>query len=327
MIEQTNDRTASDSTREAAMDTSTSSTKATNSPVKSLAPEHRRTRFTFANIPRHWNGGDPLATRILDALSINFPEGERFFIESILPFESKVQSEELRQAIRVFAKQEGQHAASHSLYNKVLASQGVDVERVRRMLAAQKRYSNRLSPRMQLALTAASEHLTAIMAEDFMEDDSLLRRGANPAMRGLFQWHAVEEIEHRSVAYDVYQGAAGGGYFLRAYALLIMTLYLHVQVTLVVRQMFAVDAVPNAGEMVKRGLLRLYGRHGAVTRLLPRYFAWFRPGFHPNDTEVPPRIAAWIKEYQKHQSPAQASEDVRDTTTSTATTPRRQGEP
>lgn len=285
--------------------------------------QHRRAKFDFAQVPTHWNGGDPFITRFLDALSINFPEGERFFIESVLAFEHKVSDPALREEIRLFARQEGQHGSAHSQYNELLASQGIDVERILKVLSAQKRATQRgFSPKMQLALTAAAEHLTATLAEGFLRVDAPARvRGggdkapfiaeaAHPEMRALYLWHSVEEVEHKAVAFDVYQTAAGGDYFMRVHAMLIITAYLHVRVAAIMRHMFEADGLHDRRGVVRRGLWRMYGPRGFLTRMLPSYLAWFKPGFHPWDTGMPRAIADWIAAYERHQDPRRATDAV-----------------
>jgi predicted metal-dependent hydrolase len=272
---------------------------------------HRRAKFDFAQVPTYWNGGDPFITRFLDALSINFPEGERFFIESVLAFESQVTDPQLREEMRLFARQEGQHGAAHSQYNKLLASQGVNVERILKVLVGHKRATQRdLSPKLQLALTAAAEHLTATLAEGFLSVAPFIGDAAHPEMRALYLWHSVEEVEHKAVAFDVYQKFAGGDYWGRVRAMLMITAYLHLRVAAIMRHMFEVDGLKDRAAVVRRGLWRMYGPRGYLTRMLPSYLAWFKPSFHPWDTGMPGEVAAWIAEYEQHQDPRRATEAV-----------------
>jgi predicted metal-dependent hydrolase len=269
---------------------------------------HRRTKFDFADVPTRWNGGDPFITRFLDALSINFPEGERFFMESVRAFEERVKDPTLREEVKVFCRQEAQHGAAHHAYNRTLQDQGVNVEAILSMLSAQKRWAQReLSPKMQLALTAAAEHLTATLAEGILEFAPFVSQNAHPEMRALFLWHAVEEVEHKAVAFDVYRGVGRGDYVTRALAMVYFTAYLHVRIAAIMRHMLEVDGVPARRRVVARGLWRLYGPRGFLTRMLPSYLAWFKPSFHPWDSGMPEQVATWIAAYEQHQDPVRAT--------------------
>lgn len=284
-------------------------------PQHSAQLHHRKTKFDFSKVPAHWNGGDPFITRFLDALSINFPEGERFFMESVRAFETQVNDPALRENVKLFSRQEAQHGAAHTAYNRALAAQGIKVERIERGIGAQKRWAQReLSPKMQLALTAAAEHLTATLAEGILEFAPFVSDSAHPQMRALFLWHAVEEVEHKAVAFDVYRDVARGDYLTRAAAMVYFTLYLHVRVAAIMGHMFDVDESEQRADrrgtrkrMIARGLWRMYGPQGFLTRMVPSYLAWFKPGFHPWDTGMPAQVAQWIEEYEKHQDPLRAT--------------------
>lgn len=258
-----------------------------------------------------WNGGDPFTTRFLDALSINFPAGERFFMDAVRAFEPRVSDPKLREEIKLFIRQEAQHGAAHANYNERMRSQGVKVESILRSLSRQQASTQRrFSKKRQLALTAAAEHVTAMLAEGLLGAAPMLDERTDPTMRAMFLWHAVEEVEHKSVAFDVYQTAAGGGYFTRASAMITFTLYLHLRIAAIMRHMFEVDGLPGRRALVARGLLRMYGPRGHLTRLLPSYLAWFKPGFHPWQSGMPPQVAAWIAEYERHQDPLRATRAV-----------------
>ncbi|HCW88636.1 MAG TPA: metal-dependent hydrolase [Marinobacter sp.] len=271
----------------------------------------RKVHFDVSSVPRHWNGGDPVLTRFFDALSLHFPDGERFFIESVRNYQDKVTDKGLREDIRHFIRQEGQHGIVHDRFNDVMKSQGVDVDKaianMRVVLRTTQKY---LPKKYQLAMTAAFEHFTATLGEAMISDEENMFREADPVMRAMFLWHGVEEVEHKAVAYDVYQGAAGGGYLIRASSLIVATLMVHVIVAPVFMNMLRLDGVLGKPGVMLRGLNKLYGRKGILTGMLPEFLAWFRPGFHPWDTGMPEKVAAWLSEYESHGDPLRASETI-----------------
>jgi uncharacterized protein len=111
-------------------------------------------------------------------------------------------------------------------------------------------------------------------------------------VRQLWVWHALEEAEHKAVAFDVYR-AAGGGYVRRASIMLVTTAIF-----------FAAQAITHARLMSDRKILwkpwtwlrgatRLWLWPGYFTRLVPAYLAYFRPGFHPDDRDTTAVLASW----------------------------------
>ena len=276
--------------------------------MNSLPIKPRKVAFDLSSIPRHWNGGDPVLTRFFDALSVHFPEGERFFIQSVRNFQDQVTDSQLREDIRHFIRQEAQHGIVHDRFNDVMAGQGVDVTKATANLRLFIRTTQKYLPKKyQLAMTAAFEHFTATLGEAMISDESEMFRQAEPVMRALFLWHGVEEVEHKAVAYDVYQSAAGGGYLTRASALVVATVTMHLVVAPVFIDMLRLDGLARKPGVILKGLNKLYGRRGILSGMVPEFLAWFRPGFHPWDTGMPEKVAAWLEEYEKDGDPMSAS--------------------
>lgn len=273
----------------------------------------RKTTFDVKDVPIFWNDGDPVLTRFFDALSVHFPDGERFFIDSVRNYQDKVTDPTLRQDIRDFIRQEGQHGIVHDTYNDVMAAQGINVDKIiKNMKVVLGITQKRLPKKFQLALTAAFEHFTATLGEAMMTGDADMFRNSDPVMRALFMWHGVEEVEHKAVAFDVYEKAAGGGYFTRASALIAGTVMVHVFVAPVFWHMLKRDGMNKRPMILLRGLNRLYGPRGMMTKMIPAYLHWFKPGFHPWDSGIPENVAIWLAEYEKHQDPMEASRVVLD---------------
>jgi predicted metal-dependent hydrolase len=167
----------------------------------------------------------------------------------------------------------------HTQYNDRLRAQGIDVDAILKGVNTQiGRYRKHLSPTFNLGKTAAAEHLTAMMCHGFFGTPML--KDADPRIRAMYAWHAVEEIEHKAVAFDVFQKVARGGYFTRVLSMLHTSLLFPLHVLLIMRYMLKVDGAGTWGTWF-RGLWWLYGWNGLWPRLLPHYLAYFKPGFHP----------------------------------------------
>lgn len=175
----------------------------------------------FSKVPRHWLYGNATATAIANGVNMLFPWGERFFVRSVNHFIDRVEDPDLRAQIKGFFQQEGRHAKAHDEFNAILRAQGYEVDK---FLADYKRVSqwieDHTSPELHLAVTAAAEHFTAIMAEGAFTRGVLDE--AAPEMRMLLAWHAAEEIEHKSVAFDVLQ-VVDPSYRLRVLGLVVAT--------------------------------------------------------------------------------------------------------
>lgn len=262
-------------------------------PVREIVPRKGPDFGLDGDIPRHWFGGDAFKTRFFDAMSMLFPEGEKFFIQCVRDYRERITDPQMQADVRDFIYQEGQHGMIHDAYNRRVARQGVAVDaiegRMKRILAFQRRNFPR---KMTLAQTAAAEHMTAIMAHSFTADRGMFAE-ADPRMRALYVWHAVEEIEHKSVAFDVMQKVAGIGYGWRMLGMLYLSIVFPLHTFLILRHMLKVDGVKNRLGVWMRGLAWLYGPRGVMTRLMPHYLAYYKPGFHPWSKGQMQTYATW----------------------------------
>ena len=173
-----------------------------------------------------WFNGSPFNTAFENSFSLLFPLGEKAFIESVKHFEKEIEDPKLLQEIYSFYGQEAAHRKYHQKYNELLCKlRGYDLEHLTKSQVKrhQLRYSQ-LSPYQRLASTVAAEHLTAILADDLLRDkEHFVDSGKEVAK--LWYWHALEETEHKAVAFDVYE-AVGGHLKMRRRALLLATYFI-----------------------------------------------------------------------------------------------------
>lgn len=181
-----------------------------------ISPPRRRTqairprspRFDFQSVPRRWFGRSVVATHLANGLNLLFPAGERFFVRSVRRYLDRIDDPKLRDDVKGFSGQEGLHAYAHEQYFEALEKQGFAI---RGFLRFYERFAydfvEKLAPdELCLAATAACEHFTATMAAHALSREAAGTMVVqDPTMRALLLWHAVEEIEHRAVAFDVLQ--------------------------------------------------------------------------------------------------------------------------
>jgi uncharacterized protein len=249
--------------------------------------------FDPAAVPRDWYGGDGYATTFLAALSMLFPEGEKFFVDSVKHFKDRIESPALRAQVAGFVGQEAMHGREHRAFNELLAAHGYRsgpaVDRgLCRLLRVVRRV---LSPKSQLAVTCALEHFTAMLAEQALESDHI-RALLHPSVRPLWLWHMLEEAEHKAVAYDVYR-AVGGGYLRRAAIMVLTSIVFVVVATGVQARLMATRRILWKPWRWARALYWQWIKPGDFRKLVPRYLSYFRPRFHPTDRDNAALIAQW----------------------------------
>ncbi len=238
----------------------------------------RRPTFDYSSVPRHWLNGNMYATHMVNGLNLLFPWGERFFVRSVKRYLPQVEGTQERADIRGFFGQEGRHAAEHERFFKLLEAQGFEV---REFLDWYEKWAGRVEamspPALRLAGTSAAEHFTAMFA------DAALREGlledADPAVRDLLLWHAVEEIEHKAVAYDVLQKVAPS-YALRVAGLLIASVQLGFYWYHATRMLMEQDNFDPERHEQEKSDMRASGFMNPA-RLWAGIRDYLRPDFHP----------------------------------------------
>lgn len=246
------------------------------SPPRGVTPRDVHFRFD-ETIPRHWFAGDVLATHVGNGFNLVFPEAERFVIKSVRRFADGLHDEDLRARVRGFVRQEANHSREHEGFLRVLARHGFET---RGYLAFQRRVFRaleRLSPELLLATTAAAEHYTATLGEVTLRERPF--DAVHPVVRDLFMWHAAEEVEHKSVAFDVLR-AVDPGYGLRVAGLLLASgtiagLWLTATLTLV-HQDPALSWRGLARQVRSSSVPLPWGAFAHAFR------DWLRPGFAPS---------------------------------------------
>lgn len=248
-------------------------------------------------VPRHWCGGDPFLTAWFNALSMSFPVGEQFFIDSVrnglaaLPADARAVWEP---EVRGFVGQEATHRHIHALFNAQIAQHGLvnDWEpRARERL----RLVEGADPRHGLAITAANEHFTALFAEWLLAHPAWLDH-SEPRLQTLWLWHSAEEAEHKCTAFDLYRALGGDLAWRRRWMR---------RVTLIFLSDTARQTVANLrrdGTLWRWSTWRsaarlLFGRAGLLRTGLGAWARYFRADFHPAQ-DSSERSARWLADHR-----------------------------
>ena len=263
--------------------------------------EVRNRHFDFASkLASNWLDNDAFKTALFNSMSISFPIGEKSFIDSVKAFDTKITDSKLQTEMKGFYGQESVHRREHQNYNEMLCAQrGYSLEKLELPYAKRVEMGKKkASKKMILASTAGAEHLTAILAEKVLQGWAL--DNADPQIKELWLWHATEELEHKSVAFDVYT-QVGGSFKMRITMMRLTTFY------------FLFDALSNTLRMLshdkqlwkwstfKSGCQFFFGKEGILRTLWPEYKTYFKEDFHPWNNDNRELLDDWQQLLETHQ--------------------------
>ncbi|HEV2078561.1 MAG TPA: metal-dependent hydrolase [Allosphingosinicella sp.] len=265
----------------------------TTPPDLTITPRDRRFGRE-SRTDRWWMGGDPVGTALYNALSATFPKGETFFVESVRHFREGA-NPKLAAEIKAFVTQEVMHSREHVAFNKRAHEAGYDLAPLERQVDVRLELVRSKPPIASLAATMALEHFTAILAHELLKDPRHLAK-ADPESAALWRWHAIEEIEHKGVAYDTWLHATREWPRFKRWKV-------KAKVMLLVTRNFLVDRTAGSLELLRqdgitgpRAWARLFwyafGRPGMMRKVLGAWASFFMPGFHPWNHDDRPLIQA-----------------------------------
>jgi uncharacterized protein len=245
----------------------------------------RRMDFQFdPSIPRYWFDNDQFKTILLTALSCTFPEGERFFVRAVRHYQPTLRSETLKEEVKGFIGQEAHHGNEHEVFNALMEAKGIPTKKVAEFVEKGIAWQERtFSIERRLAKTCALEHFTAMLAEIILEHPDFLK-GMDERMLPLWLWHAVEESEHKSVAYDVYQEQVGD-YWIRASEMAVTTLEFTGFTIFHYFQLRAGMDDKRDWKSIRKGFNWLLGNPGFLRKLGPAYLSYYKRDFHPSQRD------------------------------------------
>jgi predicted metal-dependent hydrolase len=264
-----------------------------------------------STIPKYWFDNDPVKTRMIESVCATFPEGEKYFIQSVRHFREKIQSPRLKEEVRQFIRQESQHGTVHTQFNDLLRQQGLPIQKLEETLKKKLTQNQRhLSPEMNLAITAACEHLTAMFVECFFRKHETMSGVKDVRILAMLAWHSIEEMEHKSVAYDVMQYVARVSYLQRVSAMLLLTADMTRELIINTNSFLKADgfSFPQRMRHLARGLQWGFGRKGILAPMAKSWLNYFQPDFHPCHVPDIAQYSTWLDVYALTYDPIQAGE-------------------
>lgn len=236
-----------------------------------------------------WHAEGVPVTHFFNALSLLFPAGERFFMDSVRHYRDRIEDPELRKQVMGFIGQEAMHTREHVEYNDLLQAAGLPAHKLDARLRVILQFIRKvLPPSLQLAQTVALEHYTAMLADLLLSDTTGRVEGSVEGYKQMWLWHAIEETEHKSVSYDVWNVVIEPGigrYLMRTGMMLATTVLFWLIVfdyhlRLMYRHKRRIGKFGGYWRLVKY----LFGpRHGLFPSIALEWLRFFKPGFHPWD--------------------------------------------
>ena len=262
-----------------------------------ITPRDRRFGRALAQ-KRWWLNGDPIGSAFHNALSITFPRGEAFFVESVKAFRDGADPK-LEREIRSFITQEVMHSREHVAFNKRVSDAGYKIDHLEQVVADSLALTKDRPAILNLAVTMALEHYTAMMAHMMLKSN--LFEGSDSELKEMWRWHAIEEIEHKGVAYDTWLHATKDWTRFKRWKVKAIMMVLVSRTFWMKRWDGTLDLLAQDGITGWKAKARLawylVGTPGVMRRLFPAWVAFFLPGFHPWNHDDRALIGTYDSDY------------------------------
>lgn len=241
-------------------------------------PTRRNLEFkTNKSTVLNWNKNGKSISTFLNTMSLFFPVGERFFIDSVRNYRH-LAGGDLEKAIKAFIGQEAMHGREHDAFNESLAEAGVSVKFLEDRVVDLLEIARKFPKKTQLEITVALEHFTAILAKEVLDDPSIVD-GYDKELQEMWKWHALEEDEHKAVAYDLYE-LTGNVFLTRSITMISATLIFLGMLTL-----YYVIVSYQSKTLTLKETLRLvnflFGKPGVFRKIVIPYLKFYKKDFHP----------------------------------------------
>jgi predicted metal-dependent hydrolase len=277
--------------------TQTATVAQTSNPERKVPTRRMSFEESMRHLPRHFAAdGDLISGHVISALSSVFPDGEDYFVRSVRHYRDRISDPALKRQVAGFIGQEAVHGREHRVFNDRLAQLGYPTKQYEHFTRVGLRCRERILPSISnLAATAALEHFTATLAELVLTNEEIRDLMGADAVRDLFVWHALEESEHKAVAFDVYK-AVGGGERLRVWTMN----FFRFGFVLGMGAAVVLSLLRDRATYQRGNLRRSWRRLRRSPLLDPAIWAqlkdYNRPGFHPDDSDTTELVEAWRTE-------------------------------
>lgn len=257
---------------------------------KAIGIKVRKPSFNPKAIRRHFFANSPVMSHLLTALSSTFPVGEQFFVHSVRNVRDKITDEKLQAQIAAFIGQEAMHSKAHAEFNDAWRRDDYNLDSFQAWLARRDAFIKSVHPKLQLAVTCAFEHFTALLGGYILRNPQVLSTLDDDAIK-LWVWHAIEEIEHRAVAFDVYQAIYKDNRTRRAVMRNVTTGFASLTFYSATR-LFMQDWRKSVPKVIQN-VHGIYMISKMLISLIPEYLSYYKADFHPDEIDYSKIVTYW----------------------------------
>ncbi len=244
----------------------------------------RKKKFDFNNSPKYYYK-NALITHFFNALSATFPPGEDFFVRSVRHFRKNNKST-LEKEISAFIGQEAWHSLAHETLNQYATQHNINLKDWETKIDYLLKNAERvLTPKLCLAVTIALEHYTATMGNEILTNKYWINNFKEP-YKELILWHSTEEVEHKSVAFDVYLREADdiNSYIIRCLIMIISSIIFWIIISYMTLDIYIKDkTIKNKNTQFMFGIYELLRPNGFITNIMKDIPKYFKYTFHPSE--------------------------------------------
>lgn len=263
--------------------------------------------FNHCN-PQRWNGDSIVRSHFWNSMSSLLPNIEFCAIRSLMPLMPFIHDTKLHAEVVQFCNQENAHGALHSRFNREHLHTNYPLLQT---IETWERHcfswmSNFLPRRLFFSLFVAVEHWTAAFSQHGLSNPDAWFARSDCTMFRLWEWHAVEELAHKSVCYDVYRYFKGGYLAQISGMILLLLLIMLPGIFLRLMYLFIKDKVWWHLRTYSELATYLLGRQGVLRCTFSDFFSFFNPRFRPWDVDSRPLIEAYLTQLNAVQDTPQA---------------------
>lgn len=269
----------------------------TSNPTRKVPTRRISFEESLRDLPKHFaDDGDLILSHLAASLSAVFPDGEDFFVRSVRNYRDQITDPELKRQVAGFIGQEAVHGREHRVFNDRLDALGYPTKRFERITKAGLALRERIAPpAANLAATAALEHFTATLAELVLSSEETRDLFGHQEVRNLFLWHALEESEHKAVAFDVYK-AVGGTERMRVWTMRFIRWGFVAGMALQIVVSLLLDRATYRPGNLRRSWRRVRQSPVMQRELWDQLCDYDRPDFHPDDRDTNALVEQWRTE-------------------------------
>ncbi len=250
-------------------------------------------RDPLEGLTRHFATNENIiASHITVHLSSVFPAGEDFFVRSVRAYRDQINDPELKEQVRHFIGQEAIHGREHRELNERFDQLGYNTAKADRWTDRVLKLRTKHGPAIvNLGITAAIEHFTAVLGETLLSTDQPDSLG-HEGIKSILLWHALEECEHKAVAFDVFRHV-GGSERVRVATMNVVTVLFIGRISQLLFFSLLKDRASYRWGRLWRDFKEVKELPMFSKRVWKVLRDYNREGFHPNDYDTDSLIDQW----------------------------------